>query len=382
MENNIKQIVEQKVKEINFLIDKQYINKFFDIGNDFIQMINDIFFILEDLSKNVPELKDNVNQIIKKYNNTFTDHKYSGVSQKKFQSQDDQIDYLNFFSIYLKNVYKFDLATAMKMPEKSQNIITNSNLVGNNQVNNGEIPFGFNPNAIINPVVFQQVKRNFKRRFQNDDPFFYHSKPKHIPICAIAFSCLGLLFTLSLICLSIFAFILNGKLIYVNDQAPHNMVMTGIFLIFFALLAFQLSWVLLSPYFIARREHRKISNNERYNISIWTLRILMVAAILMIIFLLFPFNSPNNVFKMIMNQKDELVDESYSYIFAWMIILSIMIFFYVLIFILGLVLMVTRPKKNDEMYQKVYYEEIAKVAMPGSMPDKPISDTPSDNAKQ
>ncbi len=369
MNTNNKEKLEQLLKRLSIVLKNQNFSKLISTNEDFARIINNEIIAAKKISSATKSAKKEIEEIIKKFNEIST----SKFDDKAitFNEVADAIDYANYLTIYCKNILKVDLDKLSENTEikidKLNNTSNNNFNSSNNAYQNMGFGIGFNSNAtnitIPNPMLQKQAWENVRKRLTTDNSIsIYKTNPKHIFCCKWVFSIAMVLYSLFLIVASILLIIISNRTAVITQgTTTFGTLISGIFGICFSILFFFIGWgINIKSYIAYLKNNTKISNNEKLQVSTWSVGLTIFFAIVYLFFVIWPSSTvSSNVF----NFTAILPNNSniYGCVIAIESCVGICIAMAGLLSIFGVILCATHPKEDPAVLQSLFNEEFAKL---------------------
>ncbi len=370
--------IEKKLsKYLEFLLNNKQCVDYLKSSENFQKIIKNELLILNYFLSSKKVKKDNLHDLVDKYNGYCSSNKLNLKDKLAIKDKDEMIDYANYLKIYAKNILHFDLDEALASPDKIQNIkidnvdskIINTSVSGTTWENT------FNENfRNINPFVLKSAQERIREKLRNDEIFIFKSKPKIVKVMKIAYSCLMFLFTFALLFLAIVWFVVANKptgIISSNNQNIEFGYWNPIFLIIFSISFAYFGIINIIPYIIAKKAHRKPSENAIYAVISWYVIFSMVFSAIFSIYMVWPVMREKPIFYYIDSYGSDYDDLTKNCVLLMSITTGTMLAISFLCLVVGAIILFFKPKQDEEKIQKLLFDEINNVAN-----EKPIDLTP------
>ena len=380
------------IEQVSFILDNKSCINFLTNSNNFQKIIkNELLILNYFLIKNNSDKKI-VNAMVDKYNNICSKNTLSLKDELSIKSEEEMLDYANYLKVYVKNILHFDILEAIKEPNKVNDLkftapvdgAPNSNFKNQGVVEGEDWENMFNQNLeSINPYILRDAQDRIRTKIENDEICIFKSKPKHIKVLKTIYSILMFSFSFVLLCLSIVGFIVAKKPTGAQTQSGDNIIFgfwTPVFLLIFSLCFGYFGFINVAAYFQAWKRHKKPSQNAIYSVITWYVGFSMIFSIFFAVYMMWPVmgNGAKTIFQYLSLYGDRYDDLTKVCVTIMMIIDSLLLFISFCALIIGIILITTKPKQDQEAIKKLLFQEIADISKQqnSSLKEQPINLTP------
>ena len=351
-----------------------------------IELLKEVY---SDLNSENPSEK--VDAMVDKYNSICPKNTLSLKDEQSIKSEEEMLDYANYLKVYVKNILHFDLLEAIKEPNKVNDLKFTSPIgdIPNNNFNpdsaeNGNWQNMFEQNMeSINPYVLREAQDRVRAKIESDEVYIFKSKPKHIKILKIIYSILMFSFAFLLLCLTIVGFIVANKPTGAQTQSGDDIKFgfwTPVFLLIFSLCFGYFGFINIAAYFHAWKRHTKPSENAVYSVIAWYIGFSMIFSVFFAVYLIWPVmgNGAKTIFQYLSLYGDKYDGLTIVCVLIMMIIEGLLLCISLCSLILGIVLITTKPKQDEDAIKRLLFQEIAAVSKQqnSSLNEQPINLTP------
>ena len=379
------------IEQVSFLLDNKSCIDFLSSSDNFQKIIKNELLILNYFVIKNKSDKKTVNAMVDKYNSIFPKNTLILKDEQSIKSEEEMLDYANYLKIYVKNILHFDLLEAIKEPNKVTDLKFTAPVgdIPNNNFNpdsaeNGNWQNMFEQNMeSINPYVLREAQDRVRAKIESDDVYIFKSKPKHIKALKIIYSILMFSFAFLLLCLSIVGFIVANKPTGVQTQSGDDIKFgfwTPVFLLIFSLCFGYFGFINIAAYFHAWKRHTKPSENAVYSVIAWYIGFSMIFSVFFATYLMWPVmgNGAKTIFQYLSLYGDRYDGLTKVCVLIMMIIKGLLLCISLCSLILGIVLITTKPKQDEDAIKRLLFQEIAAVSKQqnSSLNEQPINLTP------
>ena len=392
------------IEQVSFLLDNKSCIDFLSSSDNFQKIIKNELLILNYFVIKNKSDKKTVNAIVDKYNSICPKNTLSLKDEQSIKSEEEMLDYANYLKVYVKNILHFDLLEAIKEPNKV-NVLKFTAPIGdipNNNFNpdsaeNGNWQNMFEQNMeSINPYVLREAQDRVRAKIESDEVYIFKSKPKHIKVLKIIYSILMFSFAFLLLCLSIVGFIVANKPTGAQTQSGDDIKFgfwTPVFLLIFSLCFGYFGFINIAAYFHAWKRHTKPSENAVYSVIAWYIGFSMIFSVFFAVYLMWPVmgNGAKTIFQYLSLYGDRYDGLTKVCVLIMMIIDGLLLCISLCSLILGIVLITTKPKQDEDAIKRLLFQEIAAVSKQQNSslneqqinltPDKPKDDSSLESDK-
>ena len=379
------------IEQISFLLDNKSCIYFLSSSDNFQKIIKNELLILNYFVIKNKSDKKTVNAIVDKYNSICPKNTLNLKDEQSIKSEEEMLDYANYLKVYVKNILHFDLLEAIKEPNKVNDLKFTAPIgdIPNNNFNpdsaeNGNWQNMFKQNMeSINPYVLREAQDRVRAKIENDEVYIFKSKPKHIKVLKIIYSILMFSFAFLLLCLSIVGFIVANKPTGAQTQSGDDIKFgfwTPVFLLIFSLCFGYFGFINIAAYFHAWKRHTKSSENAVYSVIVWYIGFSMIFSVFFAVYLMWPVmgNGAKTIFQYLSLYGDRYDGLTKVCVLIMMIIEGLLLCISLCSLILGIVLITTKPKQDEDAIKRLLFQEIAAVSKQqnSSLNEQPINLTP------
>ena len=392
------------IEQVSFLLDNKSCIDFLSSSDNFQKIIKNELLILNYFVIKNKSDKKTVNAMVDKYNSICPKNTLSLKDEQSIKSEEEMLDYANYLKVYVKNILHFDLLEAIKEPNKV-NVLKFTAPIGdipNNNFNsdsaeNGNWQNMFEQNMeSINPYILREAQDRVRAKIESDEVYIFKSKPKHIKILKIIYSILMFSFAFLLLCLSIVGFIVANKLTGAQTQSGDDIKFgfwTPVFLLIFSLCFGYFGFINIAAYFHAWKRHTKPSENAVYSVIAWYIGFSMIFSVFFAVYLMWPVmgNGAKTIFQYLSLYGDRYDGLTKVCVLIMMIIEGLLLCISLCSLILGIILITTKPKQDEDAIKRLLFQEIAAVSKQQNSslneqqinltPDKPKDDSSLESDK-
>ena len=392
------------IEQVSFLLDNKSCIDFLSSSDNFQKIIKNELLILNYFVIKNKSDKKTVNAMVDKYNSICPKNTLSLKDEQSIKSEEEMLDYANYLKVYVKNILHFDLLEAIKEPNKV-NVLKFTAPIGdipNNNFNpdsaeNGNWQNMFEQNMeSINPYVLREAQNRVRAKIESDEVYIFKSKPKHIKVLKIIYSILMFSFAFLLLCLSIVGFIVANKPTGAQTQSGDDIKFgfwTPVFLLIFSLCFGYFGFINIAAYFHAWKRHTKPSENAVYSVIAWYIGFSMIFSVFFAVYLMWPVmgNGAKTIFQYLSLYGDRYDGLTKVCVLIMMIIEGLLLCISLCSLILGIVLITTKPKQDEDAIKRLLFQEIAAVSKQQNSslneqqinltPDKPKDDSSLESDK-
>ena len=393
-----------KNEQVSFLLDNKSCIDFLSSSDNFQKIIKNELLILNYFVIKNKSDKKTVDAMVDKYNSICPKNTLSLKDEQSIKSEEEMLDYANYLKVYVKNILHFDLLEAIKEPNKV-NILKFTAPIGdipNNNFNpdsaeNGNWQNMFEQNMeSINPYVLREAQDRVRAKIESDAVYIFKSKPKHIKVLKIIYSILMFSFAFLLLCLSIVGFIVANKPTGAQTQSGDDIKFgfwTPVFLLIFSLCFGYFGFINIAAYFHAWKRHTKPSENAVYSVIAWYIGFSMIFSVFFAVYLMWPVmgNGAKTIFQYLSLYGDRYDGLTKVCVLIMMIIEGLLLCISLCSLIIGIVLITTKPKQDEDAIKRLLFQEIAAVSKQQNSslneqqinltPDKPKDDSSLESDK-
>ena len=392
------------IEQVSFLLDNKSCIDFLSSSDNFQKIIKNELLILNYFVIKNKSDKKTVNAMVDKYNSICPKNTLSLKDEQSIKSEEEMLDYANYLKVYVKNILHFDLLEAIKEPNKV-NVLKFTAPIGDIPNNN------FNPDSAenrnwqnmfeqnmesINPYVLREAQNRVRAKIESDEVYIFKSKPKHIKVLKIIYSILMFSFAFLLLCLSIVGFIVANKPTGAHTQSGDDIKFgfwTPVFLLIFSLCFGYFGFINIAAYFHAWKRHTKPSENAVYSVIAWYIGFSMIFSVFFAVYLMWPVmgNGAKTIFQYLSLYGDRYDGLTKVCVLIMMIIEGLLLCISLCSLILGIVLITTKPKQDEDAIKRLLFQEIAAVSKQQNSslneqqinltPDKPKDDSSLESDK-
>lgn len=379
------------IEQVSFLLDNKSCIDFLSSSDNFQKIImNELLILNYFVIKNKSD-KKTVNAMVDKYNSISPKNTLSLKDEQSIKSEEEMLDYANYLKVYVKNILHFDLLEAIKEPNKVNDLKFTAPIgdIPNNNFNpdsaeNGNWQNMFEQNMkSINPYVLREAQDRVRAKIESDEVYIFKSRPKHIKILKIIHSILMFSFAFLLLCLSIVGFIVANKPTGAQTQSGDDIKFgfwTPVFLLIFSLCFGYFGFINIAAYFHAWKRHTKPSENAVYSVITWYIGFSMIFSVFFAVYLMWPVmgNGVKTIFQYLSLYGDRYDGLTKVCVLIMMIIEGLLLCISLCSLILGIVLITTKPKQDEDAIKRLLFQEIAAVSKQqnSSLNEQPINLTP------
>ena len=379
------------IEQVSFLLDNKSCIYFLSSSDNFQKIIKNELLILNYFVIKNKSDKKTVNAIVDKYNSICPKNTLNLKDEQSIKSEEEMLDYANYLKVYVKNILHFDLLEAIKEPNKVNDLKFTAPIgdIPNNNFNpdsaeNGNWQNMFKQNMeSINPYVLREAQDRVRAKIENDEVYIFKSKPKHIKVLKIIYSILMFSFAFLLLCLSIVGFIVANKPTGAQTQSGDDIKFgfwTPVFLLIFSLCFGYFGFINIAAYFHAWKRHTKSSENAVYSVIVWYIGFSMIFSVFFAVYLMWPVmgNGAKTIFQYLSLYGDRYDGLTKVCVLIMMIIEGLLLCISLCSLILGIVLITTKPKQDEDAIKRLLFQEIAAVSKQqnSSLNEQPINLTP------
>ena len=392
------------IEQVSFLLDNKSCIDFLSSSDNFQKIIKNELLILNYFVIKNKSDKKTVNAMVDKYNSICPKNTLSLKDEQSIKSEEEMLDYANYLKVYVKNILHFDLLEAIKEPNKV-NVLKFTAPIGdipNNNFNpdsaeNGNWQNMFEQNMeSINPYVLREAQDRVRAKIESDAVYIFKSKPKHIKVLKIIYSILMFSFAFLLLCLSIVGFIVANKPTGAQTQSGDDIKFgfwTPVFLLIFSLCFGYFGFINIAAYFHAWKRHTKPSENAVYSVIAWYIGFSMIFSVFFAVYLMWPVmgNGAKTIFQYLSLYGDRYDGLTKVCVLIMMIIEGLLLCISLCSLILGIILITTKPKQDEDAIKRLLFQEIAAVSKQQNSslneqqinltPDKPKDDSSLESDK-
>ena len=392
------------IEQVSFLLDNKSCIDFLSSSDNFQKIIKNELLILNYFVIKNKSDKKTVNAMVDKYNSICPKNTLSLKDEQSIKSEEEMLDYANYLKVYVKNILHFDLLEAIKEPNKV-NVLKFTAPIGdipNNNFNpdsaeNGNWQNMFEQNMeSINPYVLREAQDRVRAKIESDAVYIFKSKPKHIKVLKIIYSILMFSFAFLLLCLSIVGFIVANKPTGAQTQSGDDIKFgfwTPVFLLIFSLCFGYFGFINIAAYFHAWKRHTKPSENAVYSVIAWYIGFSMIFSVFFAVYLMWPVmgNGAKTIFQYLSLYGDRYDGLTKVCVLIMMIIEGLLLCISLCSLIIGIVLITTKPKQDEDAIKRLLFQEIAAVSKQQNSslneqqinltPDKPKDDSSLESDK-
>ncbi len=379
------------IEQVSFLLDNKSCINFLSSSDNFQKIIKNELLILNYFVIKNKSDKKTVDAMVDKYNSICPKNTLSLKDEQSIKSEEEMLDYANYLKVYVKNILHFDLLEAIKEPNKVNDLKFTSPIgdIPNNNFNpdsaeNGNWQNMFEQNMeSINPYVLREAQDRVRAKIESDEVYIFKSKPKHIKILKIIYSILMFSFAFLLLCLTIVGFIVANKPTGAQTQSGDDIKFgfwTPVFLLIFSLCFGYFGFINIAVYFHAWKRHTKPSENAVYSVIAWYMGFSMIFSVFFAVYLIWPVmgNGAKTIFQYLSLYGDKYDGLTKVCVLIMMIIEGLLLCISLCSLILGIVLITTKPKQDEDAIKRLLFQEIAAVSKQqnSSLNEQPINLTP------
>lgn len=379
------------IEQVSFLLDNKSCINFLSNSDNFQKIIRNELLILNYFVIKNKSDKKTVDAMVDKYNSICPKNTLSLKDEQSIKSEEEMLDYANYLKVYVKNILHFDLLEAIKEPNKVNDLKFTSPIgdIPNNNFNpdsaeNGNWQNMFEQNMeSINPYVLREAQDRVRAKIESDEVYIFKSKPKHIKILKIIYSILMFSFAFLLLCLTIVGFIVANKPTGAQTQSGDDIKFgfwTPVFLLIFSLCFGYFGFINIAAYFHAWKRHTKPSENAVYSVIAWYIGFSMIFSVFFAVYLIWPVmgNGAKTIFQYLSLYGDKYDGLTKVCVLIMMIIEGLLLCISLCSLILGIVLITTKPKQDEDAIKRLLFQEIAAVSKQqnSSLNEQPINLTP------
>lgn len=392
------------IEQVSFLLDNKSCIDFLSSSDNFQKIIKNELLILNYFVIKNKSDKKAVNAMVDKYNSICPKNTLSLKDEQSIKSEEEMLDYANYLKVYVKNILHFDLLEAIKEPNKV-NVLKFTAPIGdipNNNFNpdsaeNGNWQNMFEQNMeSINPYVLREAQDRVRAKIESDEVYIFKSKPKHIKVLKIIYSILMFSFAFLLLCLSIVGFIVANKPTGAQTQSGDDIKFgfwTPVFLLIFSLCFGYFGFINIAAYFHAWKRHTKPSENAVYSVIAWYIGFSMIFSVFFAVYLMWPVmgNGAKTIFQYLSLYGDRYDGLTKVCVLIMMIIEGLLLCISLCSLIIGIILITTKPKQDEDAIKRLLFQEIAAVSKQQNSslneqqinltPDKPKDDSSLESDK-
>ena len=379
------------IEQVSFLLDNKSCINFLSSSDNFQKIIKNELLILNYFVIKNKSDKKTVDAMVDKYNSICPKNTLSLKDEQSIKSEEEMLDYANYLKVYVKNILHFDLLEAIKEPNKVNDLKFTSPIgdIPNNNFNpdsaeNGNWQNMFEQNMeSINPYVLREAQDRVRAKIESDEVYIFKSKPKHIKVLKIIYSILMFSFAFLLLCLTIVGFIVANKPTGAQTQSGDDIKFgfwTPVFLLIFSLCFGYFGFINIAVYFHAWKRHTKPSENAVYSVIAWYMGFSMIFSVFFAVYLIWPVmgNGAKTIFQYLSLYGDKYDGLTKVCVLIMMIIEGLLLCISLCSLILGIVLITTKPKQDEDAIKRLLFQEIAAVSKQqnSSLNEQPINLTP------
>lgn len=379
------------IEQVSFLLDNKSCIDFLSSSDNFQKIIKNELLILNYFVIKNKSDKKTVNAMVDKYNSICLKNTLSLKDEQSIKSEEEMLDYANYLKVYVKNILHFNLLEAIKEPNKVNDLKFTAPIgdIPNNNFNpysaeNGNWQNMFEQNMeSINPYVLREAQNRVRAKIESDEVYIFKSKPKHIKVLKIIYSILMFSFAFLLLCLSIVGFIVANKPTGAQTQSGDDIKFgfwTPVFLLIFSLCFGYFGFINIAAYFHAWKRHTKPSENAVYSVIAWYIGFSMIFSVFFAVYLMWPVmgNGAKTIFQYLSLYGDRYDGLTKVCVLIMMIIEVLLLCISLCSLILGIVLITTKPKQDEDAIKKLLFQEIVAVSKQqnSSLNEQPINLTP------
>ena len=379
------------IEQVSFLLDNKSCINFLSSSDNFQKIIKNELLILNYFVIKNKSDKKTVDAMVDKYNSICPKNTLSLKDEQSIKSEEEMLDYANYLKVYVKNILHFDLLEAIKEPNKVNDLKFTAPIgdIPNNNFNldsaeNGNWQNMFEQNMVsINPYFLREAQDRVRAKIESDEVYIFKSKPKHIKILKIIYSILMFSFAFLLLCLTIVGFIVANKPTGAQTQSGDDIKFgfwTPVFLLIFSLCFGYFGFINIAAYFHAWKRHTKPSENAVYSVIAWYIGFSMIFSVFFAVYLMWPVmgNGAKTIFQYLSLYGDKYNGLTKVCVLIMMIIEGLLLCISLCSLILGIVLITTKPKQDEDAIKRLLFQEIAAVSKQqnSSLNEQPINLTP------